>query len=108
MSKLAIPNQVRTQVDEIVQSFNARTFNNTRRYYDTRYRGAYVYFDRYHVNAINKVFRLEYTGNFDDWKFAVYKHSTQSYDANEWFFPGAGHVNGTIEGALKAGLEAYP
>ena len=30
------------------------------------------------------------------------------YDAEEWFFPGEEHIDGTIEGAMKAGLEAYP
>ena len=32
----------------------------------------------------------------------------KQYDPEEWFFPGAGDVNGTIEGAMKAGLKAYP
>lgn len=30
------------------------------------------------------------------------------YDPNEWFFPGSGYLDGTVEGAMKAGLEAYP
>jgi hypothetical protein len=38
----------------------------------------------------------------------AYKYSDERYDEEEWFFPGAGHVDGTIEGAMKAGLEAYP
>lgn len=29
------------------------------------------------------------------------------YDPYECFFPGEEHVDGTIEGALKAGMEAY-
>jgi hypothetical protein len=44
----------------------------------------------------------------DNWDFAIYRHSRNLYDSDEWMFPGAGHVNGTIEGAMKAGMEAYP
>jgi hypothetical protein len=42
------------------------------------------------------------------WSFAIYKYSDELYDEEEWFFPGAEHINGTIEGAMQAGLEAYP
>jgi hypothetical protein len=51
---------------------------------------------------------LEYTGGIDNWDFAIFKYSDERYDPKEWFFPGAGHVDGTVEGAMKAGLEAYP
>ena len=44
----------------------------------------------------------------EKWSFAIYKYSDERYDAEEWFFPGVGHINGTLEGAMKAGLEAYP
>lgn len=41
-------------------------------------------------------------------EFAVFKYSSETYDANEFFFPGAGKLDGTIEGALRAGFELYP
>jgi putative transposase len=44
----------------------------------------------------------------DRWEFAIYKYSDERYDADEWLFPGAGYVDGTLEGAMRAGLEAYP
>jgi hypothetical protein len=44
----------------------------------------------------------------DTWEFAIYKYSDERYDPDEWMFPGAGDVDGTIEGAMKAVLEAYP
>jgi hypothetical protein len=44
----------------------------------------------------------------DTWEFAIYKYSDERYDPEEWMFPGAGYVDGTIKGAMKAGLEAYP
>jgi hypothetical protein len=44
----------------------------------------------------------------DNWEFAIFKYSDERYDSEEGFFPGAGLVDGTIEGAMKAGLQAYP
>jgi hypothetical protein len=32
----------------------------------------------------------------------------ERYDPDEWFFPGSEFVDGTLQGAMKAGLEAYP
>jgi hypothetical protein len=44
----------------------------------------------------------------EDWEFAIYRHSRDFYDPDEWLFPGSGHVDGTVEGAMRAGIEAYP
>ena len=52
--------------------------------------------------------RLKYEGQIDNWSFAVFKYSSERYDANEFMFPGAFELDGTIEGALRAGLEIYP
>ena len=43
----------------------------------------------------------------DNWGFAIYKFSVDRYDPEEWFFPGANEVDGTITGAMKAGMIAY-
>jgi hypothetical protein len=50
----------------------------------------------------------QYTGELTKWEFAIYKYSNGAYDPSEWFFPGAEYIDGTIEGAMKAGLVAYP
>ncbi|MCA9964041.1 MAG: hypothetical protein KC423_07355 [Anaerolineales bacterium] len=55
-----------------------------------------------------QVCRLKWTGNMDKWEFAIYRHSRNFYDPDEWFFPGAEEVDGTIEGAMRAGIQAYP
>jgi hypothetical protein len=44
----------------------------------------------------------------EQWEFAIFKYSHEFYDPEEWLFPGAGHVDGTVEGALRAAMEAYP
>ena len=76
--------------------------------YVPRYRGKFLYLDRQDYGRQHPICRLEYTGKMEEWSFAIYKYSDERYDEEEWFFPGAGHVDGTIEGAMKAGLEAYP
>jgi len=43
----------------------------------------------------------------DDWDFTIYKYSTEKYDPEEWFFPGEEFVDGTVTGAMKAGMAAY-
>jgi len=51
---------------------------------------------------------LKYTGDLTKWEFAIFKYSREIYDPEEWFFPGSQYVDGTIEGAMRAGREAYP
>jgi hypothetical protein len=50
---------------------------------------------------------LEFRGDIESWSFAVFKYSSERYDPNEWFFPGRSELDGTVEGALRAGLEIY-
>lgn len=54
-----------------------------------------------------KLGRLKYNGQIDKWDFAVFKYSREFYDPDEWMFPGAEELDGTIEGALRAGQEIY-
>lgn len=108
MPKEAIPTQIKAQADEIVQAFNKTTFNDPQRYYGTRFKGTYLYLDRYEFGRVIRICRLKYTGSLHNWEFAIFKYSDEAYDPQEWFFPGAGFADGTLEGAMKAGLEAYP
>lgn len=54
-----------------------------------------------------KLGRLKYCGQMDNWKFAVFKYSRETYDAEDWLFPGSMELDGTIEGALRAGMNLY-
>jgi hypothetical protein len=107
-TKQGIPDEVKTHVTAIVQRFNAAEIRNPHCVYVPRYRGKFLYLDRADSGRLHPICRLEYTGNMQEWSFAIYKYSDERYDEDEWFFPGAEHVDGTIEGAMKAGLEAYP
>jgi hypothetical protein len=103
-----IPEEIQIQVDRIVDDFNKRKIKTKPYSYKTRYKGEYLYLDRSEYGNPNPICRLRYNGKMDDWSFAIYKYSVNGYDSDERFFPGSEHINGTIEGAMKAGLEAYP
>ena len=108
MSRQTIPEQIKTWVDGVIQRFNEDVIQDPNRYYVGRYRGSYLYLDRLGYGIRHQVGRLTYTGSADKWEFAIFKYSDERYDAEEWLFPGAEYVDGTLEGALRAGLEAYP
>lgn len=107
-SKKGIPEDVKKQADEIVANFNKQVIKNPNYYYVTRYKGEYLYLDRYDYGRTGPICRLKYRGSMDNWDFAIFKYSDMGYDPDEWMFPGSGHIDGTIEGAMRAGLEAYP
>jgi len=108
MPKNVIPAQIKLQLETIIQNFNQQTFTDHQRYYLTRYKGAYLYLDRYEHGRVIQICRLKYIGSLTNWDFAIFKYSSETYDTNEWFFPGSNLIDGTIEGAMKAGLHAYP
>ena len=103
-----IPDEVKMDVAAIVEHFNTTAIRNPLCVYVPRYKGKFLYLDRQDYGRLSPICRLAYTGNLQKWSFAIYKYSDEQYDAEEWFFPGSEHVDGTIAGAMKAGLEAYP
>lgn len=109
MSKMKIPPEIKAQADKIVAEFNRTVLKNyPHRWFSTRYRGQYLYLDHPKTYRTWPVCRLTYTGKMDGWEFAIYKYSDERFDPTEWMFPGAGNIDGTIEGAMRAGSEAYP
>ena len=108
MRSKGIPESIKEQVEEIVKRFNEESIGNPDQFYVTRYRGNYLYLNRNDFGIVGPVCRLEFNGKMDDWDFAIFKYSTERYDSDEWFFPGFELVDGTVEGAMKAGMEAYP
>src|SRR5262245_55902353 len=108
MAAKAIPADVRRRAEEVVERFNREVLGGGRVRYMPRFKGSFLYLDRQGAGATGPICRLKYTGSFDAWEFAIFKYSSETYDTDEWMFPGSEFVNGTIEGALKAGMEAYP
>jgi hypothetical protein len=109
MAGKTIPTEIQQKATKLIETFNKKTFKGSADVmYIPRFKGKFLYLDRHEYGKISPVVRLTYTGDMDEWEFAIYKWSREAYDPEEWFFPGAEHVDGTIEGAMKAGLAAYP
>ncbi len=130
--KKAIPQEIRDEVIAIVDQFNEENARpqepspmqkvmqmlgmaakNDETYrigeYVPRFKGSFLYLDRVGWNGrLSEICRLKWMGSMDTWEFAIYKHSRNHYDPDEWFFPGAGEVDGTVAGAMRAGKVAYP
>jgi hypothetical protein len=108
MNKKHIPDDVREKVLHIVERFNRKHSRRADCYYAARFQGKYLYLDRSDFGKIGPICRLKYSGKMNDWGFAIFKWSSERYDPDEWMFPGSELLDGTIEGAMKAGLQAYP
>ena len=108
MGQKRIPDEVRAQVDAIVERFNKEELRGSHVFYIARYRGSYLYLGRKAWGRAGPICRLKYNGAMDNWEFAIFKYSDECYDPEEWLFPGGEHIDGTVEGAMRAGLEAYP
>ncbi|MCP4168387.1 MAG: hypothetical protein GY759_21185 [Chloroflexi bacterium] len=109
MAKSKITPDIKEQADTIVARFNTGVlYNDPDAGYVTRYRGAFMYLGHEQGGGFWPICRLTYTGDIENWEFAIYKYSNERYDPNDWFFAGSGEIDGSIEGAMRAGLEAYP
>ena len=103
-----LPEDVKEQVLAIVDLFNRDSSSRDDCFYEAEFKGKHCYLNRSDYGKLGPICRLTYTGKMDNWEFAIFKWSSERYDPDEWFFPGSEQVDGTIEGAMKAGLEAYP
>lgn len=110
MAKIAIPKEIQQEVYRIIEAFNRTHFSGRTDSvaYFIEIKGKFLYLRRHEFGKISPVARLTYTGDMKEWEFAIFKWTREQYDSDESFFPGANLFDGTIEGALKAGLEAYP
>ncbi|MEJ7680117.1 MAG: hypothetical protein WKG06_20105 [Segetibacter sp.] len=109
MAKAVITTEVQQEVGELIDAFNKKTFKGSANFmYIPKFKGNLLYLNRKEFDRISPAARLKYTGDMKKWNFAIFKWSRESYDPDKWFFPGSEHVDGTIEGAMKAGLAAYP
>jgi hypothetical protein len=105
-----IPTKVKRQVEEIVERFNREVLGGGKVQYVARFKGLYFFLDRkdppfYEGGSIG---RLEFTGDLTNWRFAIFKYSSNRYDPEECWFPGFDELDGTLESVLSAGLKAYP
>jgi hypothetical protein len=116
----AIPLEIQIEVQKLVEEFNRKEFKKVIPLiskilggldnfgYAARFKGKFLYLDRIERSKSSPICRLTWTGAMDKWDFAIYKYSDNCYDPEEWFFTGAEKVNGTVTGAMEAGMAAYP
>lgn len=109
MTKKITP-EIKEKVSAIIDGFNKMHFKDYDGsvYYLPAYKGRFLYLHRFEFDDVVPVLRLTYTGDMNDWEFAIYKFTQEAYDPEECFFPGFEKVDGTLGGAMLAGLEAYP
>ncbi len=101
---MKIPNNLKPEIERKINAFNAKHGCK----YAAHYRGKFLYLDRDDsFEKLSPICRFAFTDDMEKWEFAIYKYSSQNYDSEEWLFPGEQHVDGTLEGAMMAGLEAY-
>jgi hypothetical protein len=106
MAKKAIPDNIKSQVKDIVAKYN-QELNNDNIQFVPEFRGRFLYLKRSTWRTLEPICRLTFCGEMDNWEFAIYKYSTETYDDDEWFFPGSELVDGTVRGAMEAGMKAY-
>ncbi len=107
--KKTIPDEIREQVEHIVNDFNAKNrLTELDAQYVTQFKGKFLYLHRIENGSPTPICRLTFAGAMDNWGFAIYKYSRDAYDSDDWLFPGGEEIDGTIEGAMHAGLGAYP
>ena len=104
-----IPDVIQREIEVTVQAFNSKYLAKSESKYAARIQGKYIYLSYRHPDGeCDNVCRLTYNGDIKDLDFAIFKYSSEKYDPTECFFPGQQCVNGAMEGAMKAGLKAYP
>ena len=108
MAKRSIPKNVKEEVIKIIERFDRNNLENLDCNHIPIFKRNYLYIDRRNgVSPSEPICRLKYTGDMKEWVFSIFRYSRMEYDPEEDFFPGNEYVDGTIEGALKAGMRAY-
>jgi hypothetical protein len=104
----SIPDEVKGCVLATVDRFNQQELAPGECFYVVRFQGRYCYLDRVDYGSKGPICRLGYRDDPDKWEFAIFRWSSERYDPDERMFPGAQFVDGTVIGAMRAGMEAYP
>lgn len=107
MAEKGIPSEARRHVESVVEAFDKKELAGSQRAYSVRFRGRYAYLDRDDGMGRGPIGRLEYSARTGKWDFAIYKYSTDRYDPEECWYPGFDLLDGTVGGALRAGMMAY-
>lgn len=109
MEDYIVPIVLQGELGDRANAFNKKVLPKARYKYFPDARGKFIYIGRLWPNgSFQRLGRLTYEGDLENMEFAIFKFSAGKYDPKERWFPGAQHLDGTIEGALKALTEAFP
>lgn len=106
MKSKGITDDIQKEIDKIIHEFNKTTLGDADRKFVARIHGKHLYLDFYEYGKDGPRCRLTYSGKMDNWDFAIFKYSSETY-SKDWMFPGSEHIDGTVVGAMKAALEVY-
>ena len=106
--KIVIDQDIKTAIEKDIEAFNASKLAKNMKY-QAAYKSNYIYLFRsdYPGEDFSPICRLTYRGDLQNMDFAIYKYSSETYSPSEWMFPGSDLVDGTVTGAMKAGMKAY-
>ena len=71
----SIPDDVKREVEAIVERFNRENSNRDDCYYEAHFRGKHCYLHRADGGPPGPICRVTYTGKMDGWEFAIFKWS---------------------------------
>jgi hypothetical protein len=110
MAKATIPKEIQDEVVKKIDAYNQKNYSHRsdNLAYFAEFKGKFLYLKRKEHDQISPIARMKYTGNMKEWEFAIFKWSRETYDPDEFMFPGSELLDGTIEGAMNAGMKAYP
>ena len=101
----AIPEEVRAEIVERVEKFNKEYLSKETEQYIPEFKGKFIYLKRVKLDGYcDPICRLTYDGALKNMHFAMYRFSNEKYDDTADAFFDAG----TLEKAMKVGLEVYP
>lgn len=105
-----IPKEVKKEIQKLVEQFNEDELDLINEFYKyvVEYSGNYAYLKSKLYDDVSPAGRLKYTGDMNNWEFAIYRYSIEEYVPDEAFFPGESYLDGTITGALYCCNTAYP
>lgn len=107
---MKISKELKITIVDLVSKLNTKLFDDEGDgYFTTRTSGKFLYLDFVEHNRSEKRCRLSYSGDMNAWEFSIFKWSSEKFSVSDDFdmFDGCEYLDGTIEGAMKAGYIAY-
>lgn len=97
----------RTELKVSPAPFERLFLARTKRGCSARLTGKFLYLDRADGKKSLPVCRLTWKGSVSDWEFFIFSYSSGKYDPVDLNFAGWEYLDGTVTGAMKAGMEAF-